>query len=417
MNITASPEFDGMPLDTETIPQECLNIHNKERTNPFPWNGQFSPQLIEVLLRTYANRECFVLDPFLGSGTVLHEAGRLGFPAFGSEVNPAPCKMAQVYRLINLVPDARRQLLEELSQTVQDWVLAGSALFSSTRKTCRASLKQVLAEEANRTNEGYRKALLEALVVLLNYGEKELTAEAVLSEWSKLCQTVLALPFSHAPIDLANCDARSLPLRDACADMIITSPPYINVFNYHQHYRRSVEALGWDLLQVARSEIGSNRKHRGNRFLTVIQYALDMAAVLGELRRVSRPDARVILVVGRESNVRKTRFFNGELVARLAIHAVGYRLTTRQERVFQNRFGEMIYEDILHLTHQPPGTQLPAVEIAREALNAALDRAPPEALADLKDALEKSGEVKPSPMYRQESTFPGEPCQNRKEVM
>ena len=77
------PGFDGVPLDTKTIPQDRLNIDNKQRSNLFPWNGQFSPQLVEVLLRTYAPPAGFVVDPFLGSGTVLHEAGRLGHRAFG----------------------------------------------------------------------------------------------------------------------------------------------------------------------------------------------------------------------------------------------------------------------------------------------------------------------------------------------
>ena len=47
------------------------------------------------------------------------------------------------------------------------------------------------------------------------------------------------------------------------------------MFNYHQKYRRSVEALDCNILAIARSEIGSNRQNRGNRFLTVIQYCLD----------------------------------------------------------------------------------------------------------------------------------------------
>ena len=49
----------------------------------------------------------FILDPFLGSGTVLHEAGRLRRPAFGVEINPAAYKMAETYRFINLKPADR----------------------------------------------------------------------------------------------------------------------------------------------------------------------------------------------------------------------------------------------------------------------------------------------------------------------
>ena len=320
MSISNSPDFGGMPLDT-TITQDRLNIDNKERSNLFPWNGQFSPQLIETLLETYAAPGSFVLDPFLGSGTVLHEAGRRGHPAFGSEVNPAAFKMAQVYRFINVKAAERRKVVEDVTEVLKNSLPDAPSLFFPAGKTIDVPIQQALAEV--EAAAPLCKILLEALVVLLNYSDKELTADAVMAMWSKLRKTVLALPLSDAVIDLASCDARALPLPDHRANMVITSPPYINVFNYHQHYRRSVEALGWDLLTVARSEIGSNRKNRGNRFLTVIQYCLDMAAVLDELRRVCKPDALVIVVVGRESNVRKTRFFNGEIVARLAECSAG----------------------------------------------------------------------------------------------
>ncbi len=31
-----------------------LHIQEKTRTNPLPWRGQFSPQLVETLIQTYA---------------------------------------------------------------------------------------------------------------------------------------------------------------------------------------------------------------------------------------------------------------------------------------------------------------------------------------------------------------------------
>src|SRR5260370_2118975 len=95
------PNFDGVRLDKTTIAQQLLNIDNKQRSNLFPWNGQFSPQLIEVLLRTYAPKKGLVLEPFAGSGTVLCEAGCLGLPVLGAGINPAACKMAPTSCLMN----------------------------------------------------------------------------------------------------------------------------------------------------------------------------------------------------------------------------------------------------------------------------------------------------------------------------
>jgi hypothetical protein len=399
-------DFGGVPLDTTTIPQERLNIENKERSNLFPWNGQFSPQLVEALLQTYAPSGGFILDPFLGSGTVLCEAGLCGHPAFGSEINPAAFKMASTYALINVKLAKRRRALEAVDDLLYDLDPTASPLFSQPRERDSRPLHRVLADQA-ATADPHIRLLLEALIVRLNAGEKELDHRAVRDMWGRVREAAASLPHSEAPIQLANCDARALPLPAGRADLVITSPPYINVFNYHQQYRKPAELLGWDLLEVAKSEIGSNRKHRGNRFLTVTQYCLDMVAVCEELRRVCKPSARIIVVVGRESNVRKTRFLNGEIVAALAVRSAGFCFASRQERVFQNRFGDMIYEDILHFTLTPAGRSLtPPAEIARALLCDALKRAPTESIEDLRDALDRVDEVAPSPLYCHAAPLP-----------
>ena len=63
-------DYETIPLDPGTISRVRLNIDGKERSNLFPWNGQFSPQLVEVLLETYSQRE------FLGPRSVFRKRDR-----------------------------------------------------------------------------------------------------------------------------------------------------------------------------------------------------------------------------------------------------------------------------------------------------------------------------------------------------
>jgi hypothetical protein len=403
------PNFNGVPLDTTAVAQALLNIDNKQRSNPFPWNGQFSPQLIEVLLRTYAPKNGVVLDPFAGSGTVLYEAGRLGLPVIGAEINPAACKMAQTYCLMNLPLAQRKSLPTGLEKALQECLPdLEPSLFRATANAPDKGIKESLVEIHRGLTSDAQRSLIEALIVLVDFYH-EVTEEKVYGAWARLKAQVLTLPESAAPIRLLNCDARRLPLQDGTADFVVTSPPYINVFNYHQQYRRSVEALGWDLLRVARSEIGSNRKHRQNRFLTVVQYCLDMTDVLRELQRVCKEGSRIVVIVGRESNVRKTRFFNGEILAALACRCVGFQFVARQERVFMNRFGEQIYEDILHFhvtASRSTHFEEPRV-IAREIMKAAQQRTPDESVNDLEEALSLADKVQGSPIFNPETASTG----------
>lgn len=349
------------PLNTSEIPQADLDIV-KSRSNPLRWNGQFSPQLVQVLLNTYATPGSFLFDPFLGSGTVLLEAGLAGLSASGTEINPAAVTLARTYRFINVPVELRRFHLKEISQLLQREFLQALPLFQDPgQKPDRQdpeAIKSRLVELLLAVEERLQIQLLETLIALLDFYQPNLSADKVFTVWKKLTRLVLELPFSQQPIKVFHVDARKTPLPDSSVDLVLTSPPYINVFNYHQQYRASMEALSWNLLRVAKSEIGSNRKHRGNRFLTVVQFCLDIAQTFNEMVRVCRSDGRLIFVVGRESMVRGTRFFNGEIVAEVAHRAMGFDLILRQERVFLNRFGQSIFEDILHFSPpaNDPGT-------------------------------------------------------------
>ena len=334
--------FATTPLDRESLPQGSLDIAERVRTNPFPWTGQFSPQLVEELLSAYAPPTGVILDPFVGSGTSLVEAARLGLAACGGELNPAAVLLARVYQMINLGEGGRAAALDGLRNRIFKAVGPPyGPLFcdGAQQPLDRAALEAALVGLWRESGPGPARSLAAALVVLCDFHRKHLDADTVHETWLRIERTVRALPESARPIAVHHADARALPVESGSVDLVLTSPPYINVHNYHQKFRRSVEALEWDVLSVARSEIGSNRQNRGNRFLTIVQYALDMVLALREMTRAARSGARLILVLGRESSVRGVRFFNGELVAELAVRGVGLEFERRQERVFRNRYG------------------------------------------------------------------------------
>lgn len=392
------------PLDRTEISQAALNIANKSRSNPLRWNGQFSPQLVQVLIKNYATSQTILFDPFLGSGTILLEAGLMNIPASGTEINPAAIGLSKTYEFINLPLETRdyhlRQLFSQL-QSLPDFQ------WGQNGQTPPEDIKSRLLNLLVTIDQQRECQLLETLVILLDFHKPDLSFEKLFTIWKKLKKLILQLPFSQQPIEVFHADARQTPLADSSVNLVITSPPYINVFNYHQQYRTSVETLNWDLLKVARSEFGANRKHRGNRFLTVIQFCLDITQTLKELVRICRNDSRIIFVVGRESMVRGTRFLNGEIVAEIANETLGYQLELRQERVFRNRFGKDIYEDILHFS--PPTSLVPlsnalvrAKSIAGNVLRASYPLAPPKAKNDIQLALENISGVEPSPLFNPE---------------
>jgi DNA modification methylase len=390
------------------ISQNILDIEDKIRSNIFTWRGQFSPQLVENLLLAYCPRNATVLDPFVGSGTVLYEAACFGLNAFGCEINPAAWILSRTYELVNLDVSDRVKIINSVREKLKRYFPQPNLFDTGVRQEINfLSFHDSLAMFYSYL-EGFEKVIIDSLVILLDLTNNNLTIERIYNTFFTLCQAINNLPYSESPIITSLGDARSLNFGENTIDFIITSPPYINVFNYHQNYRRSAESLGWDLLKIAKSEIGSNRANRGNRFLTVIQYCLDMAVVLGELQRVCKPNSRIIFVVGYESRVLGVPFYNSDIISQLARNSGTFKLVLVQQRNFKNKFGKNIREDILHLV--PNKFYIPVAEWARVARNIA-DQVLKEGLKLASDAnkhalieaIRKVPNVMKSPLYINQS--------------
>lgn len=385
---------------SKKLPQSVLNIDEKYRSNLFAWRGQFSPQLIDCLLDAYCPIDAVVLDPFAGSGTILYEAAMKSLQAFGFEINPSAWIFSKLYEFANVDAAAREEAIKELRHFIYQQfpivIFNNETLSTDTIEEKVILIGESIGERA--------KTICNALVVLIDIFRNQATNSFIQSKFFALADLIRSLPYSEKPIKAGLHDARSLPLGDESVDFVITSPPYINVFNYHQNYRRSVEVLGWDVLRVARSEIGSNRANRGNRFYTVVQYCIDMANAIREMARVLKPIGRAVLIVGHESNVLGTPFYNAEIVERIAVSSGLFEVALRQKRFFSNRFGQTIREDILNLerTSCRELDVLPAETgrtIALNALEEARTRVPGKNRSYIEDAIKRTRELDGTPVF------------------
>lgn len=353
-------EFD------KPISQKLLDIANKKRSNLFTWRGQFSPELVETILKAYCLPNSVVLDPFAGSGTVLLEAGYFSLEAYGCDINPVAWIFGKIYELIN--QPQKKEILSQVRENL-DKEFPIRILLDHEKEV------EFLAEKVSKVRDKLdenAKLIFDALIILIDGAKSNITNELIQSKFYELVKLIENLPNSNKTIKAYLSDARLLPISDNKIDFVVTSPPYINVFNYHQNYRKSAELLGWNLLKIAKSEIGSNRANRGNRFYTVVQYCLDIADTLKELSRVCKKDARLVFVVGYESNVLGVPFYNADIIEKIAIESGLYRKVLRQKRTFKNKFGKIIREDLINFYNLKAELTIEFIDaVAREvAMNA-----------------------------------------------
>jgi hypothetical protein len=390
---------------TLRLNQEKLDVKNKSRANIFNWRGQFTPQFVDYLLDSFSKPGDIIIEPFSGSGTVLLECSKKNLSCYGYEINPAAYAMSKFFSFSN-VPDQKRieiltaleeKLLKLLPQFYDLPLFIQSNQFRQSFKNLIEFSNALFAITSDR-----KERILALNILFLAENNKKLDLRsAVYESFNYIKNTLQSLPFTEKVVSAKLGDARLVDINcPVKGNIILTSPPYINVFNYHQNYRAIIETLGFDILRIAQSEFGSNRKNRGNRFKTVIQYCLDMEQSLKSFWNSLDQDGLIILVIGRESNVRKVPFYNGLIVKDIIRGLGGFRDIKNFERRFVNKCGNSIKEDIMvfEKDDSPPCNDC-ARNVALKHLKAGLHQTNSEVKDNISNAIRHLDTIQPSPMF------------------
>jgi len=124
-------------------------------------------------------------------------------------------------------------------------------------------------------------------------------------------------------------DARELDfLEDNSADVIITSPPYPNTYDYYLYHKLRMFWLKMDWERAKHNEIGSRLRHSSQRE-NVDTYMRDMAKCFEHFSRILKPRRPFVIVVG-DSIIRKELLRGDEVVSELA-KRTGFGLVEKAE--------------------------------------------------------------------------------------
>ena len=322
-----------------------------------PYLGKFVPQLVETFLRRYGSPGRLVWDPFAGSGTTLVEANVFGAPAAGCDISAFNCQLmrAKTARyeahllLADVVRLARRRpesAAEAPSEYLRSWFAPRAlveliAFRERIRDTSYPELWQVVLSRAARSAR------------LTRHDDLDFPAEPVTREYfchkhRRVCRPVgeaekflrryvrdavlrvheFADIRGGEPVTVIHGDARDVD-PPGPVDLVVTSPPYPGLIDYHEQHAYAYELLGLERRDSA--EIGRGVK----------DYCEDVAAVLARAARGLRRGGRIVVVV----NDRR-RLFDG-IVADAGLRLEG-RLRRHVNRRTGRRNGEF-FEDVLVL--------------------------------------------------------------------
>ena len=328
-------EFESINPGTSL---ESLNLNWREKDLPerirtkhvhrlHPYLGKFIPQLVEIFLRKF--QPIAVCDPFAGSGTTLVEAASLGINAIGcdiSEFNSLITRVktgkynvdvleSEVSDILNRALSAdRSRLIEQRapynpSKFLTEW-FAPNALHSLL--SYQALIHEYAHSEVLRLilSRAARSARLTTHFDL-DFPKKPQTGPYQCYKHGRVCtptedaarflkryseDTVRRIrEFSRIRKEVAlSVITGDTTLVDFPKhDLVVTSPPYVGLIDYHEQHRYAYELLG--LPWRAESEIG--RAANGNSRRAQAEYVDLMVRSFVNVKRGLTAGGRMVVIV------------------------------------------------------------------------------------------------------------------------
>jgi site-specific DNA-methyltransferase (cytosine-N4-specific) len=287
-----------------------------------PYPAKFIPQIPRKVITEQSAGGALVLDPFCGCGTTLLEASLLGRPSIGVDNNSVAVLVSKAKVADYSRQDVKRlqDFLAGLDSTLMyakarpDLVPTNSNFmywFDEAIADRLAAIKGVIL----KTPDPVRTALLGAfssIVVRVSrqdsdtrYAriERSVTVEAVDRAFkARVGYLVEQIPKlmrrKRAPATVCQADSRHLDfIPDGSVDLIVTSPPYLNAYDYHKYHRQRLHLIDGDVAMARDIEIGKHDEFT-RPGATPDHYFEDMDACFGEWARVLKAGARCTVIVG-----------------------------------------------------------------------------------------------------------------------
>jgi SAM-dependent methyltransferase len=256
----------------------------QERT---PWfhryPGRFPPSVALEMLTRIKEELTFppelVLDPFVGTGTALSCLAQNGIPSVGLEINPLAMLVCSVRfsppsnivataeSLLEMAANCKDEEPEWAESDVELSRWMGAKNVNQLRSLMNRIDRNTDAPQRNWMRLAVSSSLRSASVWLSGSIKPQRDPNRIPAPFSEsLRRSVSALkrdsllePNPSAAIGVLFADACAIPIRDNSVDAVLTSPPYLTMYDYFDVQRLSFLAFGWKRssdLQIGRqSEI------------------------------------------------------------------------------------------------------------------------------------------------------------------
>ena len=292
-----------------------------------PYPAKFPPQLPHTIIKQFAHKRATVLDPFCGSGTTLVEARLLGCNAIGVDVNGLSSLLSKV----KATPLSEKELtqiksfLELIANEDFQWKMKRPTIkvkeidglehwFQYNVAEELTHILNLIAELGDENVRDFLKIVLSSIIVRVSNQESDTRFAAKnksipdnftfglfltraneyltrIAEYSKKVN-------GDGYLKLLNADSRNLSMLDnESIDIVITSPPYANTYDYYLYHKFRKRWLDLDVQYAQYNEIGSRREYSSLK-KPAEQWTIDLKKCFSEMFRLIKKDGLAFIVIG-----------------------------------------------------------------------------------------------------------------------
>lgn len=283
--------------------KELASVNNPRSIHGiYPYRGKISALDAEQIL-SQMPKDCVVLDPFCGSGTIVYEGLKFGLNTIGIDANPIAVVLSngkihipKKYSVVEKEIESLIQRSIELNEPPEAPEYPKSLFhIDSMEQIMRMS---VFYEEMS----DYVKACFLGSIALTARGcnnykwtsstvGKNIEPKRYISFYEKFKQKCMKhfLPIENKS-RVFYADSRKLLdfIEPNSIDFVFSSPPYFDCLDYTAYHARIIyDILGYERVQI-----------RSSLIQNIENYKEDMRLVLNNLNTVLKPGGQVIFVVG-----------------------------------------------------------------------------------------------------------------------
>lgn len=343
-----------------------------------PYPAKFIPQIPRKAILEWTKPGDTVYDPFNGCGTTVLEASLMGRHAIGTDNNAVAILASRAKTAsytkedIGLLKKFNESLSVKMSgsEIRQDLIPQNERIkywFDTEILEQLSKLKGLILDTSNPI-QTLLMAIFSSIIVRVSYQDSDtrysrkikdisvLEVEKVFK--SKLASTIDVLVESDSKkrgsVRLECADSRSVNfIENSTISLIVTSPPYLNAYDYHKYHRQRLHWIGGDdVVELARKkEIGSHDEFTKPRAIPD-KYFEDMNTCFNEWYRVLKSGGKCIIVVG-DAIVSKAPVYVGDTFVEM-MKELGFILISRSirtlhstKRAFNVKNSRMTHEHVL----------------------------------------------------------------------